>query len=307
VAVRRASYLVLVTATVLLGLTGGAAFGASPEGGPLVRVAMVLKASNGLHASLENSQDGTVTLELKKKDQVVTYAVPGHATAAGLKVRFGKLGLIDVAFTPTKTLNSTEPGEGCTGAPRTLREGVYSGTIDFSGERGFTRLLGPRASGSMSVISPWECPEAEATDPFADARLQPRAIAARAGGGKGGSATLAGGSHSCSCNFIAGIVNRRGGARSVFLGDVHEEREGMKILRSTEVRGPASAFAFDRARGRAILHPPRPLTGRAAAESRPHGPALWQSTIEVPILGADPIDTGAHGFVANLFLEEEGD
>ena len=304
---RRASYLVLVTATVLLALTAGAALGASPEGGPVVRVAMVLKASNGLHASLENSQDGTVTLELKKKDQVVTYAVPGHATEAGLKVRFGKLGRIDVAFTPTKTLSSTEPGEGCTGAPRTLREGVYSGTIDFTGERGFTRIEGPRASGSMSVISPWECPEAEATDPFADALLRSRATASRAGAGNGESVELVGGSRSCSCDFAAGLDAGRGGTRSVFLGDVHEEREGMKILRSTEVRGSSAAFRFDRVRGTAVLRPPGPLSGKATYKPRPHGPGVWQSTIRIPILGADPIDTGARGFVARLFAEGESD
>jgi hypothetical protein len=307
VTVRRASYLTVMVAIALLGLTAGAAFGASPEGGPVVRVVMVLKASNGLHASLENSQDGTVTLELKKKDQVVTYAVPGRATEAGLKVRFGKLGRIEVAFAPTKTLDSTEPGEGCTGAPRTLREGVYSGTIDFTGERGFTRIDDPQASGSMSVISPWECPEAEATDPFADALRRSRATASRAGGGKGESAVLAGGRRGCSCSFTAALEPRRGGAVSLFLGEVHEEREGMKITRSTGVRGSASDFEFDRVRGTAILHPPAPLSGKATYKSRPHGSGVWRSRIKIPILGADPIDTGAHGFLARLFAESESD
>ena len=120
-----------------------------------------LKASNGLHAHLENSEDGTVTLEIRKEGQIVTYEVPGEATEGGLKARFGRLGLIDVAFTPTATLNSTEPGADCTGAPRTLREGVFAGTIDFTGEREFVRIEGPQATGSMSVISRWECPEAE--------------------------------------------------------------------------------------------------------------------------------------------------
>ena len=62
-AVRRASFIVLViaAATVLPPLSAGVASGAGPEGGTVVRVALALKASNGLHAHLENSEDGTVT------------------------------------------------------------------------------------------------------------------------------------------------------------------------------------------------------------------------------------------------------
>lgn len=71
----------------------------------------------------------------------------GEVTEAGLKVRFGRLGLIDVAFTPTKTLSMTEPSEGCEGEPRTLREGFFTGTIDCTGEREYVRgSRGPRLS-----------------------------------------------------------------------------------------------------------------------------------------------------------------
>jgi hypothetical protein len=267
----------------------------------VVRVAMKLRASDGFHASLENSQDGTLTLELKRGGQWVTYAVPGHATEAGLRARFGKLGLIDVAFAPTKVLNSTEPGEGCTGAPRTLREGFFTGTIDFTGERGYARLEGAPANGSMSVISQWECPEAEAADPYAPNLGRP-ALASRAGSGDGDSGVfLAASRRGCSCTFEAGLGHLHGvGLRSIFFGEVDEERGSMKIRRVTEVSGPASAFRVDRAAGTAVLRPPSPLSGQARYEKRPHHRGLWRSTIRVPLLGVDPIDTGAHGFVAFL-------
>jgi hypothetical protein len=283
-------------------LAAGVAYGASPEGGPVVRVAFALKASNGLHAQLENSEDGTVTLELRRKEQFVTYEAPGDATEAGLKVRFGRLGLIDVAFTPTKTLNSTEPGEGCTGAPRTLREGVFSGKIDFTGERGFVRIEGPQAKGSMSVISEWTCPEAEATNPFA-VMTGPTSSASGDEGGNGESVTLQATRRGCSCYLIAEVHHRRGSAKSVFFGFEREQQEGMTITRSTLVRAPASAFELDRATGSATLRPPSPLSGRASFEPLTHGRGLWRSTIRVPMLGSDPIDTGAPGFAALLYSE----
>ena len=293
-------------AAVLLALPTGVAAGAGPEQGTVVRVELELKASNGLHAHLENSEDGTVTLELRKEGQIATYAVPGEATEAGLKVRFGRLGLIDVAFIPTKTLNSTGPGEGCTGAPRTLREGVFSGTIDFTGEREFVRLEGPEATGSMSVISRWECPEAEAMDPFARVSHLLAGIS-RAGKGERESATLSAGGRGCSCFFAAGVHHRRSGGKSIFLGLKFEKREGMEIERATEVRGPASAFEFDHAAGTATLRPPRPLSGHASLRPGPRGRGLWRSTIQVPLLGADPIDTGAPGFAASLRPEYQFD
>lgn len=71
----------------------------------VVTVDLELKASNGLQAQLETSEDETVTLELRRKGSlVVSYEVKGEATEAGLKVRFGRPGLIDAAFTPTKGL-----------------------------------------------------------------------------------------------------------------------------------------------------------------------------------------------------------
>lgn len=304
----RASYLLaaIAVAAALLAVTAGMASGAGPERGTVVRVELELEASNGLRAHLENSEDGTVTLELQGKDQIASYEVPGIATEAGLKVRFGRLGLIDVAFTPTKILNSTEPGEGCTGAPRTLREGVFTGTIDFTGEREFVRIEGPQATGSMSVISQWECPEAEATDPLAGIS---RLLAATFRNKKGEreSATLSAASPRCSCYFAAGVHHRYSGGKSIFFGAKLEKREGMEIERWTQVRGPASAFDFDHAAGTATLRPPSPLSGHASFEASPPGRGLWQSTIRVPLLGADPIDTGGPGFAAILLPEYQFD
>lgn len=286
---------VIAVATALLAVLTGVASGTGREQGTVVLVKLELKASNGLHAHLENSEDGTVTLGLRKEDQIATYQVHGEATEGGLKARFGRLGLIDVAFTPTKTLNSTEPGEGCTGAPRTLREGVFTGTIEFTGEREFVRIEGPQATGSMSVISRWECLEADAM-----ARVSRLSATFRDEKGGGESATLAAVRRGFSSYFVAGVAHRHSGGKSIFLGAKIEIREGMDIWRATEVRGPASAFDFDHAAGTAALRPPAPFSGHASFAARPRGRGLWRSTIRVPLLGANPIDTGGPGFRVTL-------
>jgi len=291
--------LAIAVAIALPAAAAATALGASPEEGTVVVVELTLTANNGLHAHLENSEDGTVTLELRKEGQIAIYQVPGEVTEGGLKARFGRLGLIDVAFTPTKTLSSTEPGKGCTGAPRTLREGVFAGTIEFTGEREFVRIEGPQATGSVSVISQWECPVAKATDSSARvSRLS--AATSRDKKGKRESATLLAGSSGCSCYLVAGVAPRHSGGKSVFMAVKIEKREGMEIGRQTLVRGRASAFDFDHAAGTAALRPPAPFSGHASFAARPPGRGLWRSTIQMPLLGAEPIDTGGPGFGAIL-------
>jgi hypothetical protein len=273
---------------------------ASPEKGPIVQVELELPASNGLEAHLETSEKKVATLTLTRQDHKgvlgVVYSTRAKVTQEGLRVRFGKLGLIDVGFTPTVTLSSTEPSEGCTGEPRTLREGIFSGTIEFTGEREYVRIEGPQAEGSMSVISPWECPEGEELAPFAGIS---RLLARRGSKHGSESASLYAARRHCSCLFGAGVRRRKKEGESFFFGVTAKSREGVKIERGTLVKGGAGAFVFDRAAGTATLRPPRPLSGHATFEERP-GRDLWRSTIRVPLLGSDPLRTGAPGFRALL-------
>src|SRR5689334_630576 len=93
--------LVLATAAaaLLTALAAGTASAARIEPAPVVRVEIDLPATNGLRVHLETSPDEDVTLEMMRKWhgalQGVTYEVPGKVSETGLKVKFGRLGLID--------------------------------------------------------------------------------------------------------------------------------------------------------------------------------------------------------------------
>jgi hypothetical protein len=280
---RRPSLLASATAVVLL-LVVATAPAASPETGTIVNVELGLKASNGLRAQLETSDDETVTLELGREDRLVSYEVEGVVTEEGLKVRFGHLGLIDVAFTPTRTLSSTEPSEGCTGAPRTLREGTFTGTIDFAGERNYVRIKASQVEGSMSVISQWQCPE----EPTPLARTaRPLALSSRS---EEKAASLLAFGDRCSCTFAAGLHFSKGKARSIFYGFKAESREGMEIVRAIVARAGASAFVVDLMAGTATVRPPRPFRGQATLKRGLGDRPLWRSTIRMPFLGAASIN-----------------
>jgi hypothetical protein len=294
----RPPLLVLAIAIAALALAPSAAApAAGPETGTIVTAELALQASNGLHAQLETSPNGeTVTLELRRQGRLASYEVAGRVTEAGMKVRFGRLGLIDVAFTPTRTLSSTAPSPGCTGAPRTLREGTFTGTIDFTGERNYVRIAASRVEGSMSVISQWTCPEEPALLEGARRSSAPRSRKQK----RPGSLEVFG--RRCQCYFSAGIHYPGGRGRSIFSGVKVERSEGMEIVRGTVAHGGASAFVFDHAAGTATVRPPPPLSGVGTFRRR-EGADLWRSTIRIPLLGADPLTPDGPGFLAGLYPE----
>jgi len=295
-------------AVALTALGAGTASAAGSESAPVVRVEIDLPTGNGLRAHLETSPDKDVTLAIERKwhgsFQEVVYEVPGKVNQAGLRVRFGQLGLIDASFTPTATLDETLPSPGCTGEPRTLREGVFTGRIAFAGERGYVHVEASQVEGSMSVIAPWQCPKEDDVNPFEPVPGFSRPSAKPADADRE-SASLVAFSRGLKGFFGAGVHHRHSGGRSIFYGAREERGEKMHIIRVTSVRGPASAFDFDPEAGTATLDPPPPLKGRASFRGDEDG-GFWHSTIRVPILGSAPLRTG-RGFGAALYPEYQFD
>lgn len=285
--------------TMLTVASGPAVAEVGPEDGTIVTVKLELPESNGLEAQLEADDEGMVTLEVGRIDtpdvagRAVVYKAKGRVSETGLKVQFGRLGLIDVAFSPTETLGSTEPSAGCTGAPRTWRRGVFTGTIDFTGEREYVHIQTSQVEGTMNVISAWQCPE----EPILFKDALPSAASSK-NPKKKVSATLYAGGRRCDCTFAAGVHFPKGRGESLFYGVRNESREKMEIGRVIVARGSGSAFVYDHAAGTATLRPPPPFIGRATFKGRayPGGDpgdgwvsTLWRSTIRMPFLGIDPL------------------
>jgi len=143
----------------LLAAAPAAAASTNPDERPAT-VKIPLVANHGFHARVETEADDEIALKIHRKGRLAIYALRAGATEASLKARFGKLGMIDVAFKPTKTLRTVEPPKGCKGEPSTNREGLFVGTIKFVGERRYARIEAARAKGRMWVNreSEWECP-----------------------------------------------------------------------------------------------------------------------------------------------------
>lgn len=261
-----------------------------------------LPTNNGLEARVVNYEK--INLEIKDgRHSFVTYEAEGEATEAGLKVQYGKLGVIDVAFEPTQTRIIEKPPKRCTGKPSTEQEGLFVGTIDFTGEREYVRIQATQVKGTMSIWreSEWKCPHRRRLSRPRH-RSRPSSLAAlMRPKPKREPATLAAVSYRCRCFLLATAVRQQGRVRrSTFAGAKFEETEGMEISRVAYAEAGASAFSFNHKVGTARLRPPAPFSGGGFFKRRPHRRDLWKSTIRVPLLGADPLDFGEPDYRAKL-------
>jgi hypothetical protein len=283
----------LVPALVIAALlTAAPAAPAATGSAANIDVKLDLPANHGFDADIE-IRDG-IMLEIERKGRSVTYEVPGEVTDAGLKAQFGKLGLIDVAFTPIET-RTFKPPKGCKGEPSTFSEGLFIGTIRFRGERNYVRIEATQAEGTMEIPrgSEWRCSRGD--KPVRPPISQPEA--------KREQGILIVRKRGCVCFFAAVTGTHLNGNEWVAFGGVKfEEREKMRITRGLSVMARPGRFVFDHDDGSARVDPPRPFTGTATYARRP-GRDRWRSTIRVPLLGAPPLQIRPNNSSARLVRE----
>ena len=305
-----------VAALLLAAAPAAASPAADPEDRP-ASVKIHLPANHGLHAYLEADEE--IELLIRRRGRLVSYTLEGEATEAGLKARFGKLGLFDVSFEPTRTLKEIEPPKGCTGEPSTNREGVFVGTIEFTGQRKYVRIEATRVKGRMFVNreSEWECPKKQKRPRGALrsskrplAALRPSTLGARERAeAEGEVAVLAASSNRCSCYFAA-FAFRDPSGPTFFVGAKLERREGMEIVRTTFTRARSATFVFDHAAGTARVRPPGPFTGtgptRGGATGATSGGARSASRCSEPRPSALAVPASGSGCSTNSTTSSTG-
>jgi hypothetical protein len=308
---RRAPVLVLLLTTALLlaipepfadaSRTPRAATTSRPD--PDVSIEFDLGAGQGLLAHLETFIDD-VTLTIYGHHQYVSYQVKGELSPSGLVAKFGKLGEVSVAFSPTKTISSEQPPKGCDDEARTDREGIFSGTIKLIGEREYVRLDATKAKGEMEVTPHWHCGSRGGRN----CAPLPPGVTHRAATEKEEVATLKASNRRSRGGFSAAAVRGpKGRNYTYFAGGLSEHRESMKIFRLAALSAATSTFLFNHAKGTASVRPPWPFSGSASFKRRRKGPPAWSGSLKVALLGADPIALTGPGYRASLVRDFPGD
>ncbi len=237
-----------------------------------------LKGSNGYLLKVGGS-DREVRLTAVRRGQRAEYEVRGEASAEGIEARFGGLGTVAVEFQPSGRIVRSEPLRECEGTT-VIQYGVFAGTIEFTGENGYTKVRETQAAGRTRVSPPSACPEAGG----------PAAAPSRVSSRPLDSVLLDAKARGKGLFFIAVGISPPGEVSLTgFNAGLVEQRGRMLVFRSASASGPPRTFKFNKALTFAIVKPRKPFEGSATLRRASGSATSWTGSLTVSLPGAEDV------------------
>lgn len=240
-----------------------------------------LESSNGYSVLVwgvpsRRGRPASVFMFVRGRAGAVAYFAPAKVSETSIQASLGELGEIDVNFQPSG--RATREKSACGDKPVTFDSGVYEGTIDFTGEEGYTQVHATRAKGDIQFVLDLVCPGTigpSGSGPgLPGAELRVRQRASRLGP-----------------SFDA--HKNRPGARAIFGASITETRDGIGIQRVVGVRPPSAAFEYDPLLKLATVKPPPPFSGQATFRRNAAPANRWIGTLSVDFPGRSDVSLTA--------------
>lgn len=157
--VRRASGCTIAAVTLLLGLSAGAAARPGDEVRPRsLHLGLASIATEGYRVNVETAGHHRVILNVQKGSQFASYSVRGKVSRHRVKADFGRFGRVSLRFrgrsrpfvtAADRRRKSQRQRRRCSGRRPEREIGHFRGTVEFEGQRGFTRLAVGKAPGEV--------------------------------------------------------------------------------------------------------------------------------------------------------------
>jgi hypothetical protein len=264
-----------------------------------------LKGSNGYSIdlfTLDSKQIALATHRLLDFETLslvsAVYSLRGNVTDERIEARLGNRGRISVRFEPKGRAEVDKPPSRCEGKPSLTRRGVFTGTIRFRGENGFTRVHAERASGFVSRSYRQVCkrPPRKARSPQRKARPTTSLSAVSGHGPR------------APWFSVYKEAARPGETfapeeEAQYTANVTERREGMEISRSANAQAPPETFSVSppgASPATATVAPPAPFSGTATYEKVAGGKATWSGDLAVELPGRDALTLADPTYRAEL-------
>jgi len=221
-----------------------------------------------------------IALTVIRDGASATYATKPHFEGRTVRARFGRLGSLDLTFTPT-------PGKVKRCDTIVDAQGVFTGRLEFTGEHHYIHFDIDRVRGEHTSAGSCSSSRPVLASPR---RASPRPWAALRG--EEGEATLTArapvprGGDALTVTMERGI---EGGFRGVIAAFRFEHGEGMEVIRGAVNGIGRNRFKWDLDAGTASLRPPAPFTGTATLSRAADGTRRWSGSLRVPILGSSPL------------------
>lgn len=263
--------LLALLVTMFLSAPGVAAAAGEEETGGFG--AFRLKGTHGyevlvLATSMPRFKHGEVLIFVTGRTSAVTYFAPATVTTTTIEADLGPLGTISVAFGPEGGLEDVH--SRCSeGGSVEVQPGSWVGTVDLTGEEGFTHAEGSRLK---SIVSP-----------FLDLICGGVGIGETTGRGMPGARLIARSATKKRTLYLQVNQNRPGGPVRVE-ASLEERHHGFIASREVVRRYAGDAFDFDPQLQSAALSPPAPFSGHASfnRDAKPHNRWTGNLVIDFP-------------------------
>jgi hypothetical protein len=259
-----------------------------------------LKGSNGFDFmifSLGARRLGLVAARFDRAvGQSVTYNVPRLASGPDeIRASLGKLGRIALRFRPSGPPRAQrEPGGECKGRDATQQTGVFTGTLRFRGELGFTTVRTSSARGHVFHSFKQVCrrPQEKAEG----GPVESKAVSL--------SAYIDGSPEKASFSaYEFGPESMLGPESTSYSASVSERRGQMSITRSTDVFAEPSTFMVGSPTVKpatAAVAPPPPFAGTATFDRGAGKGHNWNGDLSVNLPGRGSVSLAGPPFTARL-------
>lgn len=221
-----------------------------------------------------------------------TYVARRKTSATAIRASFGDLGSVSMRFHPSGKVTYSKPHRDCRGPDRrTIRFGVFVGSVRFRGEGGYTSASAHRVKGK--VITP---PSLNCSGPSVEAghRKGPRS---NAGQGNARTTLNAGWRLGLTATYFTAAV-KQGKVR--FLAATEQSEGSFAVYRVVSELASPLTFAFDDALSFAAVTPPPPFNGTGSLQRDADGIRNWTGSLAVSFPGDENVPLSGPQFKTRL-------
>lgn len=281
------------------GANGGHGASPAPVRKPLVRkiIRFELQGSNGYSILVASgSRQHVMVKTTSENEEFNTEYVTRDALAAPdlMKVKLPGLGSISVRFHSRGLARHPRP-PGCKGRRPTVQHGVVRGTIEFTGEGGYTQVKTHEAKAETEEATSWRCSAAAQPPPVPP--NHETWVAEFSAEGEGVSFLAR--------KYPPGAIEGGEVLYSVGTGEVVSAQPKLIVYRQATIVAPTSTFS-DAHPEHLTISPPAPFAGTGRLSRTPESVFTWRGDLSFQFPGVDPIFLVGPGFGVSYCVREEG-
>jgi hypothetical protein len=294
--VRLALVRIALLATSLLALALGAVPAASAAGaveGPGGEINIDMRVAGFQIGVLGTESKGKqyAIMFLSRGHKFAQYFAPAQITDSTFKASFGSFGELDYSFGPKGSA-----GGECFGVTNSKAE--FTGTFDFTGQRGYIHIDAPRVAGSYSVAP---SPGCQLPLPPGPKPPSARAVPSQPYVGDGATLTASTLAMKGKRRLRTVTVSRGKAAGTAEVSvELAEIGPDVSVVCGVQATVPGQAFEWDFTAGTATVSSPAPFAGTATFTRLADGGKPFTGSLRARVLGGETIHFAGAGFQATL-------